>query len=270
MSDHPDFVFHDLRGRTVVLTGAAWGIGRALVPLLLGQGLNLLLVDKDGDQLSRNLEALGAQESRVTAFVGDLASSSDRKGLAQEIMAHTDTVDGIIHNAAIDPRMPLDRMSVEFFRKVMATNVEPAVELTRDLLPNLKRSAAGRIILMGSVTFDLGTALLSAYVASKGAVVGLTRALAHELGPHGITVNCIEPGAIQVEKEATMYTADTERIILAAQSLKRRLTPKDLGGTVCLLLSNAGVAINGQCIAVNGGLVHPMAAGSLQECMIDE
>ncbi len=263
------FTFDDLKSKTVVLTGAAWGIGRGLTGGLLDQGLNLVLIDRDAEQLARNTAALGC-DKQVTCLHGDLADPDERARLASEIAEVAPSLWGIIHNAGIDPRRPLDRTDTDFMREVMATNVEPAVDLTRQLLPGLRADGGGRIILIGSITFEIGTALLSAYVASKGALVGLARSLAHELGPDGITVNCIEPGAIDVEKNAEQYTDETRRLVLAGQSLQRSLEPGDLLGLICLLLSDASQAISGQVIGVDGGCVHPWAAPSTQEHMVDE
>ena len=266
----PSFRFDDLQGRTVVLTGAARGIGRGLAPGLAAQGLRLILVDKDAEWLGEIVEQLRTQNAAVEGITTDLSDPQQRATLAQRIHKLAPTVDGIIHNAAIDRRMPLDTMSLEFFRHMMATNVEPAVEITRDLLPNLRQSRAGRIILISSITFEVGTGLLSAYVAAKGAIEGLTRSFAHELGPDGITVNCIAPGAIVVEKEQEMYSEELERTLLSWQSVKRRLYPADLLGPICLLLSDAGGGISGQTIAVNGGFLHPIADPKLQRPMITD
>jgi NAD(P)-dependent dehydrogenase (short-subunit alcohol dehydrogenase family) len=263
------FRFDDLAGETVVLTGAAWGIGRGLAPILAGQGIRLLLVDRDADAMREVAEGLRSEAAEVETFETDLAEPEQRKKLATALSKAAPNLLGIIHNAGIDPRQALENTSIDFFRHVMATNVEPAVELTRDLLPNLRQGGSGRVILIGSITFELGTALLSAYTASKGAVVGITRSLAHELGPEGINVNCIEPGSIRVEKQDRQYTEEIERRVLAAQSLKRELKPADLAGLTCLLLSEAGEAINGQVISVDGGFVHPWATADTQDYMLD-
>ena len=262
------FRFEDLADKTVVLTGAAWGIGRGLTPGLLEQGLRLVLIDRDTDQLAENAAAL--DDGRITWLHGDLADPGDRARLAAEIGGAAPDLWGIIHNAAIDPRRPLEKTDTDFFRDVIATNVEPAVDLTRQLLPGLRAGDGGRIILIGSITFEIGTALLSAYVASKGAIVGLTRSLAHELGPDGITVNCIEPGAITVEKNEHRYTDETRRKLMAGQSIKRTLYPQDLLGLVCLFLSDASDAISGQVVGVDGGFLHPWADVSTQAHMVEE
>lgn len=264
------FRFDDLRGRTVVLTGATRGIGRALAPGLAEQGLHLILVGRDPAVLQEVVAEVRGGGGAAEGVVCDLSRPDSRREASVRIADLAPVVDGLIHNAAIDPRMPLERMSLDFFRLVMATNVEPAVDLTRDLLPNLKRSQAGRVILMGSIVFAAGPGLLSAYVASKGAIVGLTRSLAHELGPANITVNCVHPGAIGIEKTTEMYTSEIEKALLSWQSISRSLFPRDLLGPICLLLSDAGGAISGQTLSVDGGFMHPIAEPELQRTMVKD
>jgi NAD(P)-dependent dehydrogenase (short-subunit alcohol dehydrogenase family) len=258
------FLFHDLRKKTVVVTGAANGIGRVLATGLAQQGCRLILLDRD----AARLEELAAQLADTSTLTCDLSDPPQRREAVEKIGKIAPVVDGIIHNAAIDPRKSLEETDLNFFQHVMATNVEPAIEITRGLLPQLRRSTAGRILFIGSLTFEIGTALLSSYVASKGAIVGLTRSLAHELGREGITVNCISPGAIDVEKvyeyRRQQGKPEHESEVVKWQSVKRPLVPADLLGITCLLLSEAGGAITGQVISVDGGLTHPIADTGLQ------
>ena len=267
----PGFLFEDLRGKTIALTGASRGIGRALAPGLLIQGVRLILIARDAARLQALVDELRNEcpGSVVEGVVCDLSRPDHRAQAAQEVAAHAPILDGLIHNAAIDPRQPFESTTLDFFRNVMATNVEPALELTRDLLPNIKRSKAGRVVLIGSITFDVGTAYLSSYVASKGALVGLTRSLAHELGEYSITVNCLSPGAIVVEKESNRNSDETDRALMGWQSVKRRLVPDDLLAPLCLLLSECGGAISGQVLTVDGGLVHPIASPDLQSDWVE-
>ena len=264
------FQFNDLEGRTVVLTGATNGIGRALIPGLIAQGLNLILIGRDPARLETVVCEHQNTATTVEGVLCDLAIPQQRGNAAQRIGELAPVLDGIIHNAAIDPRQTLEKTTLELFRNVMATNVEPAMVLTRDLLPNLRQSKAGRVVNIGSITFELGTSLLSSYVASKGALVGLTRSLAHELGRDRITVNCIAPGVIEVEKEADRMTPELKRTILAGQSLQRILTPDDLLGVLCLLLSDAGGGITGQTITVDAGIVHGIASFDTQSPWLAE
>jgi NAD(P)-dependent dehydrogenase (short-subunit alcohol dehydrogenase family) len=275
----PSFRFDDLQGRVVIVTGAASGIGRVLAVGIADQGCRLILIDRDSEKLQETAKCITQRQEANAAWVEtvvcDLSNPEQRIRAMQRVHEIAPVVDGIIHNAGIDPRMPLQHTSLDFFRHVMATNVEPAVEITRDLLPNLRQSEAARVILIGSVTFDIGTSVLSAYVASKGALVGLTRSFAHELGRDGINVNCIAPGAITVEKEIERRKKrgqgnHNENAPIPWQTVQRRLVPADLLGLTCLLLSTAGGAITGQVLHVDGGLLHTLADAGKQAHLVDE
>lgn len=264
-----EFRFHDLAGRTVLITGAATGIGKGISLGLAQQGMRLILVDRNEAELRQTAEELRGGGASIETALCDLSDPASRADLAARVVGMAPTLDGLIHNAGVYPRMPLERTTLDFFRQIMAVNVEPALELTRDLLANLERSKAGRVVLLSSITFEIGAAMLSAYVASKGALVGLTRSLAHELGPRGINVNAISPGAVVVERDAARRTPERDQRILSWQSVKRRIFPADMIGPVCLLLSDAGGAINGEVIEVSGGVLHPLADGDFQRARVE-
>ncbi len=259
--------FEDLDGRTVVLTGATSGIGQAILPALLGQGLRLVLVGRSPSKLAGLHDALSGFRGRFQTVVCELSDPESRVTACAEILESNEKIDGFISNAAIDPRREFEHTSVPFFRQVMATNLEPAIDFSQRLLPRLKESAAGRVVLIGSVNWEIAGAYLTAYNTSKAALVGLTRSMAHELAPIGITVNCLSPGAIVVEKEAIRPGRDQD--LIALQSVRRRLTPDDLIGPLLLLLSEAGGGISGQILPVDGGLIHPLATADMQQARLE-
>jgi len=261
------FQFFDLQGRTLLLTGATRGIGKALLPELLAQGLNLIVVSRGLDRMEAIRQELGVGEERMRLFDCDLSQPEAVVATAQAILESGLPLDGILNNAAIDPREHFSRGDEDFWSRVFQVNLFAAVSLTRRLLPLLKKSSQGRILFTGSVLFDLGGATLSAYVATKGALVGLTGSLAHELKNTAITVNCVVPGAIQVEKESGDPNAGQRLIDM--QSVPRRLGPQDLSGLICLLLSQAGEGICAQSITVDGGVVHSLASPESQGRHID-
>lgn len=251
------FNFSSLVGRTVVVTGTTRGIGKALLPGLLEQGLNLILLNRRMDAMEAIRHELGVGDERMRLLHCDLADSNSVRLAAAEIVAAGWPVDSIVNNAAIDPRHYFDGEDNPW-AEVFQVNVSAAVELTRSLLPLIRQSPQGRIVFMGSVVADLGGACLTAYSSTKGAIASLTRSLAHELKGTAITVNCIVPGAIAVEKERISTAIENQ--LLDWQTVNRRLVPDDLLGILCLLLSNYGSAITAQAITVDGGIVHPLAA----------
>jgi NAD(P)-dependent dehydrogenase (short-subunit alcohol dehydrogenase family) len=257
------FRFHDLAGKTLLITGITRGIGRALLPSLLDQGLNLIAVSLGMETMLAVRAELGVDESRLRLFECDLADAAAAEATGRAIAASGLRIDGILHNAAIDPRHRFEKTGAAPWDIIWQINLRSAVTLTQHLLTQLKRSGCGRIVFTGSVVSEFGGVYMTAYATSKAAVTGLTRSLAHELKGTGITVNCILPGAIQVEKEAGS-TVDNDRLI-AWQSVGRRLTPGDLLGPLCLLLSDAGGGISGQCLTVDGGLIHPLMSAETQQ-----
>ena len=256
------FQFHDLKGRCLLVTGVTRGIGRALLRPLLEQGLNLILLSRGIDRLQVIQEELGFGHDRIQCYDCDLSDEAATTEVARKILDSGVSLDGMLHNAGVDTREHFEKADGRFWQEIFQVNLFSAVTLTRMLLPVLRQSSQGRIIYTGSVMFGLGSACLTTYVATKGALVGLTRSLAHELQGSGITVNCVVPGAIQVEKEARVIKSN--EAILGWQSTPRRLEPADLAGLICLLLSQAGAGINGQDITVDGGIVHPLASREIQ------
>lgn len=255
--------FDDLDGRTVVLTGATSGIGRAILPDLLEQGLRLVLVGRSAEKLAGLRDELAAFQGQFQTVVCELSDPDSRAAACEEILATNERIDGFVSNAGIDPRRRIEETSVPFMRQVMATNVEPGIEFTQKLLPRLKESPAGRVVLIGSINWETGGVYMTAYASSKAALIGMTRTMAHELAPTGITVNCLSPGAIVVEKEG--HRPGHDKALTDLQSVRRRLTPDDLVGPLLLLLSEAGGGISGQTIPVDGGLIHPIAGAAMQE-----
>jgi len=173
----------DISGSKAVVTGAASGIGAAAVARLVADGCAVLAVDLAADGLAgtHNLST-------------DVANA---EAIAAEAHAKLGGCDILINNAGVCPAGPYEEMTQEMWDLALGVNVTAVMQLTRACLPMLKASNAGRVINTGSILSRYGDAGLVAYATSKHAVLGLTRALAMELGPHGVTVNCVQPGAIE-------------------------------------------------------------------------
>lgn len=254
------FSFPDLSGKTLCITGITSGIGLSLLPHFFAQGLRIVAISKGMSEMLAVRENLGATEAQLALYDCDLADPAAVAATGEAILRDGHTIDFLYHNAAIDPRHWFATGDDLFWQQVMQVNLLSAVALTRTLLPRLQASTQGRILFTGSIIYAQGGACLTAYSASKGAVTGVTRSLAHELQGTGITVNCVYPGAIKVEKEKD----SSDQKLIDWQSIPRRLEPRDLLGIVCLLLSQWGGGITGQIITVDGGLVHPLMTPGAQ------
>ncbi len=252
---------YGLQGKTVLITGAAGGIGSALARAFAAQGARLMLLDRPDTALP-NLSA----ELDATAAVCDLGNATQVARIAAQVREHWGSLDVLVNNAGTEYPTPLADTTPDAMARwasLLDNNVTSMVRLTQALLPLLQRGAS--VINQSSIWGRIGVADFSAYVASKHAVVGLTRSLALELGPRGIRVNAVCPGwvrtAAALRSLAAMAraqgrsTADVEREILARQAVPTMLTPEELAGVFLFLASDGAAPLTGQCLVASHGEV---------------
>lgn len=230
----------NLTGRRIVVTGAASGIGLATVARLRRDGASVFAVDKAAalTDFQVDVTAPGAAEATV-------AAACDRMG----------GLDGLIPCAGICDFMAIDGHDDAFWDKTMAVNVTAAFRLVRAALPALVESKKGRVVLIGSVMSSFGSAGLVAYSTSKHAVLGMTRAMASELGPHGITVNCVQPSTIETPMTAGFLgDGDTElaNYWRNKSALGRLGQPEDIADVIAFLVSDDARFVSGHGLFVDG------------------
>ena len=226
--------------RVALVTGSAQGIGRAIAETLAMSGHRVVGVD------IREQDA-GPMDRTVLA---DLSDTAAIEALTPDIGA----VDILVNNAAIYPARPWTEIDEDEWDRVLATNLKGYFLCARAAHSSMVERGRGRIINIASVTFLIGFADLLDYVSSKGGVVGFTRALAREVGPEGVTVNAVSPGAFPTDAEKIHPDpVGYNQWILDQQSLKRRGTPQDVGDLVAFLASDAASFITGQLIGIDGG-----------------
>ena len=233
----------DISSRKAIVTGAASGIGAAAVARLLADGCAVLAVDLAADGL---------------AGTHNLATDvANAEAIASEAQAKLGGCDILINNAGICPVGPYEEMTSAVWENALGVNVTAVMQLTRSCLPMLKASAAGRVINTGSILSRYGDAGLVAYTASKHAVLGLTRALAMELGPHGITVNCVQPGAVETGMTRPMFgtNPDSKTYYSSRSALGRIGQPEDIADVMVFLASDDARFLTGQGILVDGGVM---------------
>lgn len=238
-----------LRDRRILITGAARGLGRAFAERALAAGARVAVADILEDAGRATAKAIGA-----TFVPMDLASPTSIESGMSAAVAALGGLDGLVNNGAITSSggKGLEALDVETWDEVMAVNVRGTWLATRAAVTHLAASGKGRVVNVGSDTALWGAPKLLAYVASKGAVMAMTRSLARELGVHGITVNTVAPGLTLVE--ATEYVpADRHRLYVEGRAINRTQMPEDVCGAVAFLLSEEAGFITGQLLAVNGG-----------------
>lgn len=228
-----------LEGRSALVTGAGSGIGAATARRLAADGAQVFTVDLKGE----------------VDRLADVTVPGINAELVAEAVARHGGLDILVPCAGISGFHPLDGHDDAFFDRVMAINVTAVFRLIRDAIPALKRSPHGRIVTIGSTMARFGDAGLVAYGASKHAVLGLTRSVACELGPFGITVNCLQPGAIETPMTAPAFSENPEfRAYFENKAPLGRLgQPEDIADVIAFLCSDDARFMSGQGFFVDGG-----------------
>ena len=241
-----------LAGKRVLVTGAARGLGRAFAEACANAGAHVVLADvleADGKKAAAEL-----RQQFVAIDLADPNSVAAGVAAAAELL---DGLDGLVNNAAIATAIggkTFEEIDLETWDRVMSVNVRGTWLVTRAAAPYLRRAGAGKIVNVASDTALWGAPRLLHYVASKGAIIAMTRSLARELGPDGVAVNAIAPGLTIVE--ATDYVPEERhRLYVDNRAMPRRQMPEDVVGAVLFLLSDAADIVTGQLLPVNGGFV---------------
>jgi 3-oxoacyl-[acyl-carrier protein] reductase len=243
-----------LAGRTAVVTGASRGIGRAVAVELARGGARVFCVSTAEGGCEATVAACAEVGGQATGLVADVADASSVERLAQRVLADTPRLDVLVNNAGIARDGLFVRMSDDDFDRVIAVNLKGAFLVARAFARTMTKARYGRIINVSSVVGIGGNVGQANYAASKAGLIGMSKALAKELGSRGITVNVIAPGFIETDMTAEL-TAEVKQASLARISLARFGTPADVAGAVRFLASDAAAYITGQVLVVDGGLL---------------
>jgi len=246
-----------LAGKTALVTGATGGLGVAQSEGLARAGATVLMLDVKGPEEADKLNArLPEGAGRVRFVHCDLAAPQAAQDLVRGLDAEVGGIDVLINNAAINPLKPIDGYDLAEWQRVQDINATSAVALAQAVVPSMKRKGWGNIVNITSVTLNGGWGDFTAYVASKGTLLGLTRAMARELGAFNIRVNCVSPGAIPTELERTVWAGQLDtyvKFLLDHQALKYRGSPEDISNAILFLISDQARFITGQNLSVDGG-----------------
>jgi NAD(P)-dependent dehydrogenase (short-subunit alcohol dehydrogenase family) len=244
-----------LAGRTVLVSGAGRGLGRAFAEACAEHGARVIIAELDaaaGDRAAAELRAAGHD---ATALPVDIGEPDSIAALADAVRDRFGTIHGLLNNAAIATGIggkTFDAIDIETWDRVFRVNVRGTWLMVKHLAPLL--ADGGAIVNIASDTALWGAPRLLHYVGSKGAVIAMTRSLARELGPRGISVNCIAPGLVRVW--ATEYVPkDRHDLYEQGRAIQRPQFPEDVTGAAVFLLSPAASFVTGQLLPVNGGFV---------------
>jgi len=241
----------NLHNKKVLVTGAAGGLGAALISNLLIEGVRVAALVRD----EMSATSLTAHDN-LEIIIADLNNSADLAKAVTDNINTTGPVYGLVNNAAIYPKAKITALKRDDLATVLEVNAIAAASLVRLCVPSMREVGKGRVLNITSNTFDMGMQELSAYVGSKGALIGMSRVWARELGPWNITVNCISPGAFQTDAEKIHTDPESyDAFVLSQQALKRRGKPQEFANLVQFLLSNKAAFITGQTIRIDGGWI---------------
>ncbi len=253
-----------LKNQVVIVTGGAAGIGEEYCHALAREGAKVCLFDvlpeKSIDAVVADIREDGGES---IGFQLDIRDHAGVLSLATKVFDHWGRIDGLVNNAVWQPAKPFYEFTVEEFDKMTAINIRGVWSSIVAVYPYMKKEGKGKIVNIGSQTFFYGWWQLAPYVASKGALVGITRALARELGPDGIRINCLCPGLTVTdgslrEVDISIHPGHVNQWLdshVDGQCVKHPGYPQDLTGPLIYLLSDDSDFMTGQTMVVDGGWV---------------
>lgn len=236
--------------KTVFITGGSRGIGRAMVELFSENGYNVAFTYKNSDEEAMEL----GEKFSALPIKADSASEEEIKRAVEVALDAFGGIDCLINNVAISSFSLLTDMTAEDWKNMFAVNVTSAFLYTKEFLPQMIKRQKGRIINISSMWGIVGSSCEVAYSATKAALIGMTKALAKEVGPSGITVNAIAPGVIETKMNASLSDEDME-ILKSETPLMRIGAPREVAEAALFLASDAASFITGDVMNVSGGYI---------------
>ena len=244
-----------LTNKVAIVTGGALGIGKAVSFGYAKEGAKVVIADILIEAGRKTEEMIIASGGEALFCECDVSQEDQVNRMVAASVERFNGIDILVNNAGMDPRQTWYEMTGEHWDQVLNVNLKSQFLCAQAVFPHMQARGKGKVINVSSVVYFLGFQDLLHYSASKGGVIGFTRALAREVGKHHINVNCIAPGAIRVEKELEQFP-DQEAlaaILAERQCIPDRILPEDIVGTFIFLASEDSDPITGQTILVDGG-----------------
>jgi pyridoxal 4-dehydrogenase len=239
-----------LKDRVAIVTGAAQGIGRAIAEKLSDEGASVAVADVNEDGAEATTEGLSGDGLGVRA---DVSKPEDVRAMVDATVERFGRVDVLVNNAAIVPFIPWDQVDLDHWRTIMSVNLDGPFLAIKAVEKPMREAGYGRIVNIASNTVVAGTPNMAAYVAAKGGIVGMTRAFATELGPHGITVNAVAPGLTETEGVKASPHNEAFGFVEQLQALPGKGQPRQIAPAVAFLASEEAEWVTGAMLVVDGG-----------------
>ncbi len=239
--------------KTAIITGGTRGIGRAVAIKFYELGYNIALVYNNNEE-NANKFCSAFDTDRVLLIKADVSSFDEMQKMGRDVISKFKRVDVLVNNAGISEQKMINDISESDWDNMFSVNVKGAFNCTKAVLHNMIHNKYGRIINVSSMWGITGASCEVHYSATKAALIGFTKSLAKELGPSGITVNCVAPGLIETDMNSS-FSKDIINEIVNETPVMRIGTGKDVAESVAFLASDDAEFITGQVLSVNGGLV---------------
>lgn len=248
--------YPSLRDRVVVVTGGASGIGAAIVEGIALQHARVCFFDVQDERAAVLIRRLGSSTNSPAYYHCDLTDIPALQNAVRNIVDRFGTVDVLVNNAGNDTRHRVSDVTPEFWDYTMAVNLKHQFFMAQAIIPVMQQAQRGSIINMSSIGWVIPSTNQSVYVTAKAAIVGLSRALAHELGGSNVRVNSIMPGAVLTERQKELWLTEAYAAeVLSNQALKRMILPEEVARLVLFLAADDSSAITNQSYVIDAGWI---------------